>query len=193
MPETNLTPDEPFEQTAVAPLRSGRVTVYDTRTGEPSQVLEYLVAGQLRKRREDGSRAFTLDPPATPPVRGTLKCRLHPDDPEREHWDSMGFPRCPRVALPNRYQQIQHMRKAHKVEWAAIQEEAQELERAERRRYEQTIATAVLERVRPGQYTELCPVCGDQFEAGAAVAAVNKLRAHQRAAHPEVAVATANS
>ena len=51
----NLTPDEPFLQTRTKEVRSGRITLYDTITGQSSQVLEYLVNGTLRKRRPDGS------------------------------------------------------------------------------------------------------------------------------------------
>ena len=114
---------------------AGYAYIYDTRTGERSVSNRNMLPTQLQKKREDGSRVFTTIPPrdaeGTPivPRRGTIKCMLHPDDPNREHYDELGFGTCRKSNLTNRHQLQQHMKPRHQAEWATMEQERQDRER----------------------------------------------------------------
>jgi hypothetical protein len=112
---------------------AGYVWVWDTRSYEKIPVLSYMLAQKLRQKRPDGSYRFTTTDPKKLPIRGTIKCLLHPDRPEREYYNGLGFRTCQKSNLTNDYQLKQHMRKKHPQEWAAIEEYRKEKERAEDR------------------------------------------------------------
>ena len=181
--EINLTPDEPFSQSPTASANSGRVTLYDTLTGVPSQVLQYLVPGTLRKKRADGSRVFDPVPPAAMPKRGALKCTLHADNPNRAAYDEMGLPVCRKANLPNVFQVEQHMAHRHRVENATIKR-LEERERDEAQRaYQRTIQETMLLSVDRNIHHETCRQCGEDFTATVKVAAMNKRLAHEKQEH----------
>ena len=112
---------------------AGYVYVYDTHSYDKIPILSYMLAQKLRQKRPDGSYRFTATDPKKLPIRGTIKCLLHPDRPEREYYNSLGFRTCQKSNLTNDYQLKQHMRKKHPQEWAAIEEYRKEKERAEDR------------------------------------------------------------
>ena len=85
----------------------------------------------LRKKRPDGSTVFTTQKPPFEPKQGTHLCMLHLNHPDREKWDELGLPRCPKDNLRNPFQVRRHMQKRHKVEWGAIQEEITRQEKEE--------------------------------------------------------------
>jgi len=118
---------------------AGYVYIWDTRTYERIPVLYYMLPSKLRQRREDGSFRFTSTDPGKRPKAGTLKCFLHPDSPNRAHYDTLGFRVCPKSNIANPYQVTQHMRKKHAQEWAAIEEERKEKERQEDRKLQQAL------------------------------------------------------
>src|SRR4030042_6807772 len=70
---------------------AGYVWMWDTRTGERSKTNVNMLPTQLKKKREDGSRVFTTIDPGITQFRGTLKCLLHSDSPNRKHFDELGF------------------------------------------------------------------------------------------------------
>jgi hypothetical protein len=114
----------------VAEVKSaGYVKMYDTRTGELSLCNRNVLRHHLEKKRPDGSLVFTTVKPKFAPKRGTLKCMLHPDSPDREIYDRMGLPVCMKSNLTSPYQVIRHMQKRHKVEYATIKEEEARIER----------------------------------------------------------------
>lgn len=118
---------------------SGYVYVWDTRTFERTPVLYYMLGKVLRRRRQDGSYRFTTRDPGKKPERGTIKCLLHPDSPDRKHYDELGFRICKKSNITNDYQLKQHMKKKHKEEWAAIEAEQKERERQEDRQLQQAL------------------------------------------------------
>jgi len=125
-PETEIKLEETEPLTEMSPLKmksAGYVYVYDTRTNERSVCNRNMLAKMLRKKRPDGSIVFTTAKPKTPPARGTLKCMLHPDSPNRKHYDEMGLATCRKSNLTSPYQVRRHMEKRHKMEWATIKEE----------------------------------------------------------------------
>lgn len=118
---------------------AGWARVYDTRTGEPSIVNRNMLSGALKKTRPDGSAVFTIHKPSVEPKRGTYKCMLHVDDPNRAHYDDLGFATCKKATLRSPYEVRRHMQKRHKVEWAAIQEEREEQKRQEDRDFQRQL------------------------------------------------------
>ncbi len=99
--------------------------MYDTVTGERSLTNLNMLPAQLKKQREDGTPVFTIQKPAVAPRQGTRKCLLHKDDPDRVHYEEMGFKECPKANLPSPFMVEQHMAHRHKIEWATIQQERQ--------------------------------------------------------------------
>ena len=123
---------------------NGYVVVYHRRTREPSVILYDALGKQLKKEDpETHELAFQLERPSQPPYRGILKCYLHQDDPERPKYDQFGFAVCRKSNLPSDYQRELHMQRKHKAEWAAIQREKGERDRAERREFQNLILAQV--------------------------------------------------
>ena len=119
---------------------AGYVYVWDTRTFEKIPILYYMLPSKLRTRREDGSFRFTTNDPKQLPKRGTLKCWLHSEGPDRTHYNDMGFITCRKSNLTNPYQVQQHMKKKHPQEFAAIEEERKQREREEDRNVQRVLA-----------------------------------------------------
>lgn len=125
---------------------AGYTYLYDTKTGERSLTNNNMLHAQLSKKREDGSRVFSTVPPTAngrivKPKRGTLKCLLHADDSQREHYDELGLPTCPKANLTSKHQVMLHMRHRHKMEWETIEQERQEAEKAADRAFQRSIVT----------------------------------------------------
>lgn len=122
---------------------AGYVLVYDTLTREASSVNRDLLPLHLRKLHPDGTRAFTLAPPSTPPARGTLKCLLHQDGPSRKEYDRIGFKVCPKQNLMTEFDVEGHMKARHKKEWATIEAARVRREREEDRAYQRQMMKAL--------------------------------------------------
>jgi hypothetical protein len=114
-------------------VSAGHVMLYDTRTSEPSVVNRNMRAPQLKARRPDGSLVFTTVKPEKEPWRGSIKCFLHKDGPNREHYDKMGFPVCKKSTLPSQFQADNHAKNRHRDEWAAVEAEREAGEKREDR------------------------------------------------------------
>lgn len=118
---------------------AGWVYIYDTQTGERSTANRNMLRQLLRIRRPDGSRVFTTVKPPFEPERGTYKCMLHADDPNRGYYDTLGFPVCRKSNLTSPFMVRRHMEKRHRMEWAAIEQERKDAERAEDRKLQRTL------------------------------------------------------
>ena len=118
---------------------AGYVIIYDTKTYEPSICNRNSLRHNLQKKRPDGSIVFTTVKPEQKPKRGTLKCMLHAESPNRDYYDSLGLPVCLKANLTSPYQVIRHMQKRHKVEYATIKEEEQREERERQRKLQESI------------------------------------------------------
>ena len=119
-------------------LRSaGWVYVYNNLTGSRSTVNRNMLQQQLQKRREDGSYIFTTQKPDIEPSMGSIKCVLHKDNPNREHYNRLGLPTCRKSNIVASHDLRIHMEKRHRREWATIdgerieKERKQELERGD--------------------------------------------------------------
>lgn len=112
---------------------AGYVWVWETDTHEKVPILYYMLAKKLRSKRPDGSYRFTTIDPGVLPKRGEIKCLLHEEHPNREHFKELGFRTCRKSTLTSLYQMQQHMMKRHPQEWKAIEQERIEKERAEDR------------------------------------------------------------
>ena len=122
---------------------AGYIYIWDTRTYAKVPVLYYMLPHRLRQRRPDGSYRFTVTDPGKLPQRGTYKCLLHLDDPNRVHYDELGLRTCPKADLNNLHQVRLHMAKKHPAEWAGIEEERKERERQEDRELQRAVLQSV--------------------------------------------------
>jgi hypothetical protein len=118
----------------------GLVTIYDKRTGEASLALKYMLRTLLAAKNPDGTFRFTAEPPKVSfKGGGTYKCLLHPDDPNRAVYDTLGFPVCKKSNLTSPYMVKKHMKSRHPTVWGAIEDERKEKERQEDRELQRTI------------------------------------------------------
>ena len=122
---------------------AGYVYVWDSRTFERAPVLYYMLPSILRGRREDGSFIWTTNDPKKLPKRGTMKCLLHKDSPQRKEWDKMGLRTCKKSNIINAFEVKQHMTKKHPKEWQAIEDQRKERERQEDRAYQRDLHEAI--------------------------------------------------
>ncbi len=122
---------------------AGYVYVWDSRTYERAPVLYYMLPSILRRRRDDGSFIWTTNDPKQLPKRGTLKCFLHAESPNRKEYDSMGLRSCKKSNIINDFEVKQHMTKKHPKEWQAIEDMRKERERQEDRAFQKTLYEAV--------------------------------------------------
>lgn len=140
--------DEMPSPMITAELKSaGYVYIYDTRTGDRSKCNRNMLVQHLKKKRDDGSTVFTTKNPGITPKKGTFKCMLHPDDPNRKHYDELGLPTCRKDNLNSRFQVMRHMQKRHKLEWQTIEQERIDAEKQEEKEFRrQLVGRAVEER-----------------------------------------------
>jgi len=106
----------------------GLVPIYDTRTGEESVALKYMLRTLLEAKRADGSTRFTTAKPKMRLRLGTLRCMLHQDDPNRAYYDTLGFPVCRKHNLTSPYMVKKHMKSRHPTVWEALDDERKEKE-----------------------------------------------------------------
>ena len=92
---------------------SPTITLYRMDTGEPAEILAALARYTLGLKDPDGSPIFSQDPVSVTIQQGTIKCRLHEDDKQRETWDGMGLPFCTKDNLHNAYEVESHMKRTH--------------------------------------------------------------------------------
>jgi hypothetical protein len=187
---------------------AGWSMLYDTVTRESSVVNNNMKAAQLKATRSDGSLVFTAVKPSQGPRRGSIKCFLHEDQPDRAKYAEMGFAACPKASLPNQYQADNHARNRHRDEWRAVEAEREALERVEDRKVAQAMLQAVgatatappsvaLETTTdsinydvavtspPTLVTMRCKQCGAGVMAEGSGKALAALRAHHRNEHPK--------
>lgn len=198
----------PTPMTAATLESAGYLKIWDTKTGEVSTTNLNMLETQLSKTRPDGSRVFTTVNPHIEPYRGTIKCLLHPDDPDRALWDSMGLSTCIKDNFPNEYEKSRHMSRRHRSEWASIEERQRRAERDSDRDYQRSVVDAIKtlvsqnnlsqeevtkavasvpkpQKARP-DVTRVCAECGEVFTGKTVMVAQNKLKGHMTRNHKEV-------
>ena len=123
---------------------AGYVYIYNTKTGDRSMTNRNMLQDQLKKTfPEDGARVFTTIKPAFEPPRGTYKCLLHVDGPNRAHYDAIGLATCTKDDLASEYQVQRHMSTRHQMEWANISDEQDRAEKDEERVFQRTMMEAL--------------------------------------------------
>lgn len=160
----------------VTEIRSGKYFwIYETETGEPVPCLGYMLRQKLMQKLPNGNRRFTAIDPGYRPKRGTIKCALHAESPERKHYDELGFATCRKSNIRNLYQLEQHMKKRHPQEWGTIEKERLDKERQEDRHFQQLMMSQIARSVeaKSEQATEekskfVCETCGKEFAYGKA-------------------------
>jgi len=170
----------------VASLESaGYVYVYDTENGERSIVNRNMLESQLQKMRPDGTRYFTTVKPDIEPKRGTLKCLLHSDDPDRGQYDIWGFPTCNKSNLISEFQVTRHVQIRHRMEWQTIYEEKERQEKEEERSFQRQLlglatqtGTQTHASVSAEARFDTC-TCGEDYRVGY-VAQHQRGKKHQR-------------
>lgn len=141
-PESGVRLDTSEPLTEMSPTKmqsAGYVYIYDTRTGDRSVCNRNMLPAHLGKKRPDGSLVFTTAKRLPTPRGGTLKCMLHPDNPNRYHYDALGLATCPKANLTSPYQVQRHMQKRHKMEFATIKEEQDREEKARNLKMQEAI------------------------------------------------------
>ncbi len=137
--------------TAVTVAQSaGYVIVFGTLDHEPSIIHRNQLATQLKKPLLDengdsiGGRAFTTIRPKEGPLRGTIKCLLHKEGPNRERYTAMGLTTCKKSNLRSQYDLEAHMRIGHPREWANINQEVSAAAIKKRVNFEEAILTKLV-------------------------------------------------
>ena len=131
--------DVPMPMVVSSVTSAGYTYIYDTRTGDRSMTNRNMLPAQLKKTRADGSRVFSVVKPAIEPVTGTILCLLHERAPDREQYAKLGFATCPKANLISQFHLERHMKKTHRLEWAAIEDARVKAEKAEDRAFQRDI------------------------------------------------------
>ena len=144
----------------------GKVWVYETQTHERAPALVNMLPQLLRQRRPDGSYRWTTIKPTEKPFRGTYKCMLHTESPNRAEYTRMGFRECPKSNLTSEYQVRLHMLKKHPQEWKAIDEAQKRAEAEEDRQLRRQLLQQTADQIRkdnPVKLPFVCDICGADF------------------------------
>ena len=136
------------------------VYIYNTRTGKRKKTnivhRPFWDPGNPRAWRwPDGTMMVsTTPPPGITPFKGELMCLLHPDHPNREHYDSIGLKGITcfeegggKTNIPSEFHVGRHMRR-HPDARALIQKDDEKRERLEEREFQREMQRDMLQVVR---------------------------------------------
>lgn len=123
---------------------AGWTYVYNTETGARIPVNNNNLIAVLNKKKLDGTPRFSRVKPNVVFKRGTFKCILHKDNPDRSKYDEMGLAVCPKDNLNSAYEVKRHMTKRHKMEWESIEELRTTREREEDRSLQRALIEGVM-------------------------------------------------
>lgn len=146
---------------------AGWVVVYHQETGDRSVVNKNMLGVQLSKKLPNGKKAFDIYPPKDKngdiitPVRGTYKCMLHSEEPNRDEYTRMGLPVCNKSNIPSPQALIWHMAAKHKREWKSIKEDQERVEKDEDRKFQRALYERLVNsEVSNPEY--VCSICGKE-------------------------------
>ena len=104
------------------------VTIYHRLTGAPRTIPKVYAEQALLKRFRakdgaglDGTFVFSTKP-TVPYVLGTVRCLLHPSQPERPQYDAWGIPTCHSEHFPSEYEARRHVENDHPSAWTRLQQ-----------------------------------------------------------------------
>jgi len=155
------------------------IWIYNTKTAERSKIHRLWTQrlnAKLREKFTDGTPIWTTTKPKFEPKRGVLRCMLHAETPDREHYDSLGLPTCRKSNLTSPYQVKRHMEKRHPSEWATLEDERKSKEREEEKEFQR----GILNMAKGGEKTAKkfqCLVCDASFDS--AIALTGHGRSHK--------------
>lgn len=121
--------------------RSGMITLYNTRTGEPFERDFNYLKVELAKNHSDpeylewvGKPMFTLDKTAVPKMEvGTYLCPMNPKSEEWQTYKALGARSCKKHTLPNELAVQEHVRVKHPRIWSNLdRKRVRDLEAQER-------------------------------------------------------------
>lgn len=156
----------------------------------------FSVGAQLQNARP-GDRVFVFDRPKARPPELRNRCRLHPDDLDREIWDAMGLPICSKP-LANPYEVDRHMQKKHSTAWGTIERDRLKKERDEDRTAQKVMMDAIARQAMGGIPTIVdeapsapqtsrahaeCNQCSYTTRSTSKTKANNKLKKHVKDTH----------
>lgn len=101
-------------------------TLYHRATGMAVDVVLSMYSSMLEwtygsKHDLAGQQIYSVHPiPGKEPVRGTIKCLLHPSHPRRADLEMWGMPECQADSLPNPAELNRHMAAYHHTAWEDI-------------------------------------------------------------------------
>ena len=127
----------------------GRIYIYNRYTGEQVPCNVNMLASKLKNRVNDnvdpnyGKLLWTVVDPGFRPKQGTYKCWLHKEGAWRELADGWNRPLCLKSNIQSSFFVIQHMKKRHTTDYAAITEHKAETERQETRKSQRLMAEAM--------------------------------------------------
>ena len=195
-----LTEDE-IEATADTD-ESRRVTIYETRTGEPRSIPRVNRPWVLQKLHVDENYPDLLGKPvfSEQPVgsfkQGEQLCMLHRDHPASGPYLERGTDPCIANKIPSPYEVDRHMEIKHPRVWNAMKAEREQRER-EQDRQERREMMAMLMGTKGSPVTPdaeqpvskpleaiQCPHCSELGTGSSKSGAKNNLKAHIRRAHP---------
>jgi hypothetical protein len=177
--------------------------VYHTDTGEPSRVHFNMLPAQLKKRLDNGKRAFTTTDPGFRPAVGTMICWLHENHENRAIADSMGLGPCMKANIPSLYEVELHMRHRHQQEFRAFEQLRTQTERTEDREVQRATLDAMhrlggdvvaptspgvtkdspTDTTNPEVFSRACKKCDEVIEGTSPAQLNGRLGGHSRLVH----------
>ena len=183
----SMSDEFPIDVTVSSLESSGYVYIYDTETAERSITSQDRLAQKLQQLRSNKTRWFTTVKPDFAPHRGTLKCLLHPDDPDRRLYASWGFAECTKANLTTEFQVTRHVQVRHRMEWQTIEAEQERAEREEERNFQRQLLASFSGTAPPNQETQRDNGVGEYTDCGCGeairsryIALHRKSKKHQR-------------
>ncbi len=132
---------------------SRMTTIYHKLDGDPRE-LPYLAAVFALKKRynipgDPRHKQFVFSAtPTVPYHEGTTKCMLHPDNPNRELYDSWGLLTCHTATLASPGALVRYMQKRHHDEYDIIKDHEAEQKRLTEVQTSQAMTESMMQAIR---------------------------------------------
>lgn len=128
----------------VVSTQDNKVTIYHMETGDARSIPATHLRKTLEKRLPDGRRAFSIRPTVTP-VKGNIKCYLHPEHPDNPKLRAAGIiTTCMSGHFISVVDMEAQMAHKHSRDWAKIKELREQERRDEDREFQRSLMQAVV-------------------------------------------------
>jgi hypothetical protein len=119
--------------------QDNKVTIYHTVDGDSRTIPASHLRRALQKKLPDGRRAFSVYPTGEP-VKGQVKCYLHPEHPDYPKWRAAGIAT---VCMSGHFASVvdmeAQMAHKHSRDWAKIKEILEQERRDEDRAFQREL------------------------------------------------------